>query len=55
VAKIGADFSGITARQAFMTEEGKAIYKAMIPNNLPWAAEQRDAILATWRQHYEQR
>ncbi|MGL5102160.1 MAG: extracellular solute-binding protein [Plesiomonas sp.] len=53
VAKIGANFSGVAAREAFMTPEGRSIFNAMIPNNLSWAAENRESILATWRQHYQ--
>lgn len=53
VGKLGAKFSGITARQEYMTEEGKASYKLMISNDLAWSAQNRSAILQQWRERYE--
>lgn len=53
VAKIGAEFSGITARESFMTVDGKATYKKMIENDLSWAAQNRTRLISTWRNKYE--
>lgn len=53
-AKLGADYSGLPARSEFMTEQGKAIYEKLAPNDLKWAAQNRDAILKEWQSRYAQ-
>lgn len=53
VAKLGVKFSGITAREEFMTVEGKASYQKMINNNLVWAAQNRAVLIKKWRDKYE--
>jgi iron(III) transport system substrate-binding protein len=53
VAEIGAEFSGITAREAFMTPVGKSVYNHMIDNDLSWAASNRLTLIQQWRDKYE--
>lgn len=53
VAKLGVKFSGITARESFMTPEGKVSYQAMINNDLSWAANNRAQLIQQWRDKYE--
>ncbi len=53
VAKLGIKFSGITARESFMTPEGKTSYQAMINNDLSWAAKNRSTLIQQWRDKYE--
>ncbi|HIF9232344.1 TPA: putative 2-aminoethylphosphonate ABC transporter substrate-binding protein [Photobacterium damselae] len=53
VAKLGVKFSGITARESFMTPEGKISYQAMINNDLSWAANNRATLIQQWRDKYE--
>lgn len=53
VAKLGVKFSGITARESFMSAAGKKSYQAMIDNDLAWAAEHRSQLIEQWRQKYE--
>ena len=53
VAKLGVKFSGITARESFMTPEGKISYQSMINNDLSWAANNRSTLIQQWRDKYE--
>ncbi|MUK92247.1 putative 2-aminoethylphosphonate ABC transporter substrate-binding protein [Aliivibrio fischeri] len=53
VAELGATFSGITARESFMTPEGKVSYQSMIDNDLFWAASNRLTLIQQWRDKYE--
>lgn len=54
VGEIGHDFSGLTARADYISEESKEIYPKLIPNDLKWAAENREKILKQWQDRYEQ-
>lgn len=53
VGEIGQEFSGITARPDYMTEEGKQHAEGMIDNNLSWAAQNRERILKKWRSLFD--
>lgn len=52
-AKLGADYSGLPSRKEFMTEQGAVVFEKLAPNDLKWAAENRDAILKEWQSRYE--
>lgn len=54
IGEIGHDFSGLTARADYASEESKEIYPKLIPNDLKWAAENRELILKNWQNRYEQ-
>lgn len=54
IGLLGKDFSGLTSRPEFMTDEGKEIYENLMTNDLEWSAQNRERILREWQNRYDQ-